>query len=603
MCSPNISSLSRRKSPSPCATSRCGPSSSLLAGLAIAIAAALSGWEPALAQVERRQLPVLQGEAPAQVDEGPRGLSAPPAGDWNSEQQGEALPQVDEGPTGPSAHPPKNWNSFVHPPAPTPGAGESRGESALPPDLWRGLDASAMQSLLAQVPIPSSSPALASLLARALATSPEGSGAETAVKIAALERAGRVNELIDMLAEASEPDAPAAYALVLLAAGRNDDACAVQLGTGQTGGAAKRASFMIPAYCAAASGDNEAARQALDIARDNGVDVGFASRAIGQGARGPLTKSLDVLDYLFLKLGQSANRPDIAAKASPELLFLLAHDDEAPAELRVAAAERAASLNIVDGETLATVYRDAAPRLPKSAQLPAALRAKLFASLEAQTSEKIRAESIDALLASGKDARIEIPMAQAMAQLNPPQDTQAASFAETSLRVAALAGDDQTAWDLTEQAGDRVRSWQLLLVTTDPLSERARSALDGGVDIALKAGLPGPLLQRLVTALDALGEEVPIPLWDLAAKTPQPDDGYLPPTGLLSTLKEAADAGDTGRTILLAAAVFGPDGPQGAHLIALGDGLRALKRVGLEEEARRLAFEALYARWPSRGKA
>jgi hypothetical protein len=581
--------------------SRCGPSSSLLAGLAITIAAVLSGWEPALAQVERRQLPVLQGEAPQQVDEGARGLSAPPRGDWNSQQQDEASPQVDEAPTGPSAHPPKNWNSFVHPPARLPSAAESRGESALQPDLWRGLDANAMQNLLAQVPIPSSSPALASLLARALATSSEGSGSETEVKIAALERAGRVNELIDMLGEANEPEALAAYALALLAAGRNDEACTVQLGAG---GAAKRASFLIPVYCAVASGDNEAARQALEVARDNGVDVGLASRAnAGQGARGPLTKSVDVLDYLFLKLGQSANRTDIAAKASPELLFLLARDDEAPAELRVAAAERAASLNIIDGETLATVYRDAAPRLPKSAQSPAALRAKLFASLETQRSEKIRAESIDALLASGKDARIEIPMAQAMAQSNQGRDTQAASFAETDVRVAALAGDDQTAWDLTEQAGDRVRSWQLLLVTTDPLSERARSALDSGVDIALKAGLPGPLLQRLVTALDALGEEVPIPLWDLAAKTPQPDDGYLPPTGLLSTLKEVADAGDTGRTILLAAAVFGPDGPQGAHLIALGDGLRALKRVGLDAEARRLAFEALYARWPSRGKA
>jgi hypothetical protein len=461
-----------------------------------------------------------------------------------------------------------------------------------------------MQSLLAQVPIPSSSPALASLLARALATSPEGAGAETEVKIAALERAGRVNELIEMLGEANEPGALAAYALALLAAGRGDEACAVELGAGAAEGLAKRASLLIPAYCAAASGDNDAARNALDVARDNGVDVAFASRAIaGQGARGPLARSVDVLDYLFLKLGQSGNRPDIAAKANPELLFLLARDDEASPELRIAAAERAAALNIIDGETLAAVYRDAAPRLPKSAQSPWALRAKLFAALEAQTSEKIRAESIDALLASGKDARIEIPMAQAMAQSSVLQDMQAASFAETSVRVAALAGEDQTAWDLTEQAGDRVRSWQLLLVTTDPLSERARSALDSGVDIALKAGLPGPLLQRLVTALDALGEEVPIPLWDLAAKTPQPDDGYLPPTGLLSTLKEAADAGDTGRTILLAAAAFGPDGPQGAHLIALGDGLRALRRVGLDTEARRLAFEALYAHWPSRGKA
>src|SRR6478736_5235759 len=435
MCSPNISSLSRRKSPSPCVTSRCGPSSSLLAGLAITIAAVLSGWESvvcseALAQVERRQLPVLQGEAPPQGDEGPRGPSAPPAGDWNSQRQGEAPPQVDEAPTGPSALPPKNWNSFVHPPAPPPSVAESRGASALPPDLWRGLDAGAMQSLLAQVPIPSSSPALASLLARALATSPEGSGRETEVKIAALEGAGRANE----------SEALAAYALALLAAGRNDEACAVQLGVGQADGVAKRASFLIPAYCAAASGDNEAARNALDVARNNGVDVGFASRAIaGQGGRGPLTKSVDVLDYLFLKLGQSANRADIAAKAGPELLFLLARDDEASPELRVAAAERAASLNIIDGTTLATVYRDEAPRLPKSAQSPAALRAKLFASLEAQTSEKIRAESIDALLASGKDARIEIPMAQAMAQSSQGRDMQAASFAETDVRVAALA--------------------------------------------------------------------------------------------------------------------------------------------------------------------
>ena len=49
--------------------------------------------------------------------------------------------------------------------------------------------------------------------------------------------------------------------------------------------------------------------------------------------------------------------------------------------------------------------------------------------------------------------------------------------------------------------------------------------------------------------------------------------------------------------------VLGPNGAKGAHLIALGDALRALKRVGLDAEARRLGFEALYARWPTRGKA
>lgn len=150
--------------------------------------------------------------------------------------------------------------------------------------------------------------------------------------------------------------------------------------------------------------------------------------------------------------------------------------------------------------------------------------------------------------------------------------------------------------------GEQARSWQLLLATTDPFAARARTALDSGVEIALKSELPGALLQRLVTVLDALGEEVPIPLWELAAKTPQPNDGHLPETGLLTTLKEAADRGEVGRTVLLTASVFGPDGPEGAHLIALGDGLRALGRVGLDAEARRLGFEALYARWPTRGK-
>ena len=203
-------------------------------------------------------------------------------------------------------------------------------------------------------------------------------------RIAALESAGRVNELVDMLGQGNELGALAPYALALLAAGRTEDACAVQLNAGgEAGGLAKRTTFLIPAYCAALSGDHGAARQALDVARDNGVDVTFAARAIGGQAQRPaLPPRADVLDYLFLKHGQGSARADMAAKATPELLFLLAHDDEAPAELRLAAAERAASRNVIDGETLASVYADAAAKLPKSAQSPGALRAKLFAALE-----------------------------------------------------------------------------------------------------------------------------------------------------------------------------------------------------------------------------
>jgi hypothetical protein len=148
-----------------------------------------------------------------------------------------------------------------------------------------------------------------------------------------------------------------------------------------------------------------------------------------------------------------------------------------------------------------------------------------------------------------------------------------------------------------------VANWQLLLAVTDPLGPRAEPALREGVQLAMQGGLPPALLHRLVTVLDALDYDVPIPLWDEASKMPQPGDGDLPATGALTSLKQAADAGEVGRTVLMTAAVLGPNGAKGAHLIALGDSLRALKRIGLDAEARRLGFEALYPHWPSRRKA
>jgi hypothetical protein len=318
---------------------------------------------------------------------------------------------------------------------------------------------------------------------------------------------------------------------------------------------------------------------------------------------------VDVADYVSLKLagpdGEAALKPDLAAKASPELLFRLARDAGAAPELRLAAAERAASLNVIAGDELARAYREAAAKLPQGAKSGPALRARLFASFDNAPSANIRAESIGALLASARDQGIEIPVAQALAQAAAGlvEDPQADFFAETGVRIAALAGDEESAWAWIDTGGERMRSWQLLLAASDPQGPRAKAALAAGIDIALKGGLPPPLLHRLVTVLDALDYEVPMPLWDEASKTPQPDDGDLPPTGALTGLKQAADAGDVGRTVLLAATVLGANGAKGAHLIALGDALRALKRVGLDAEARRLGFEALYARWPTRGKA
>jgi hypothetical protein len=43
---------------------------------------------------------------------------------------------------------------------------------------------------------------------------------------------------------------------------------------------------------------------------------------------------------------------------------------------------------------------------------------------------------------------------------------------------------------------------------------------------------------------------------------------------------------------------LGPSGAEGAHIISLGDSIRALRSAGLDTDARKLALEALFMGWP-----
>ena len=59
-------------------------------------------------------------------------------------------------------------------------------------------------------------------------------------------------------------------------------------------------------------------------------------------------------------------------------------------------------------------------------------------------------------------------------------------------------------------------------------------------DLAVHGRLDPTLLHRIATVLDALAYDVPIPLWEAASRTPQPAGGFLPETGVLSELQDAA---------------------------------------------------------------
>src|SRR5262249_37352238 len=117
-------------------------------------------------------------------------------------------------------------------------------------------------------------------------------------------------------------------------------------------------------------------------------------------------------------------------------------------------------------------------------------------------------------------------------------------------------------------------------------------------DLAARGRLGAGSLHRVVTVLDALDITVPLRLWEAAGRVAQPTGGHLPETGVLAELAQAAQQKESGRTIFLVVRALGPDGPDGANVLALGDSLRALKRTGLEADARRLGAEALFGVWP-----
>ena len=138
-----------------------------------------------------------------------------------------------------------------------------------------------------------------------------------------------------------------------------------------------------------------------------------------------------------------------------------------------------------------------------------------------------------------------------------------------------------------------------LIDIADPGLKATRGQSLASVEQMALAGRFTPeMLHRLATVLDALDYQVPIPLWEAASKTPQPNTGHLPETGVLTELQDAAKKKEFARTVLLTLRTVGTGGAEGAHMIALGDAIRGLKRAGLEPDARRLGFEALFVAWP-----
>ena len=501
--------------------------------------------------------------------------------------------------------------------------------SGLPSELWQGLDVPAIERLVAKLELPPRSPAVQALWRRLITASDSAAGQKLELLRAdALTRSGLLEDAGALLnkdpaALSSDALRAAMAARVEIGLGHTDQGC--ELTKSLLG---KRAdlpkpmqgdAILMTGYCAAVKGNPAAAGLTAELAREEKIDQPAAIAILdmlASGQKTPITglKTVTLLQYRTLALGGGVDRRDTIEHGEPALLLSLARDTGTEPALRLAAGEAAAKLNALTPAGLAELYRTLGAQAAAEALLttradkadPAAHRASLFKAAEAERTPLKKVRLIRALLDDAKRSGLYL---QTLVMLSATADSiqpvpEIGWFAETGIEIGLASGklDRARQWSLLGGSvpGDGgLRHWNALIDLADPAlkSERGR-ALASVEELAARGRLSPDLVHRLATVLDANDINVPIPLWEAASKVPPPANGYLPDTGVLTELQDASKKKEFGRTVLLVMRALGPAGSEGAHMIGLGDSIRALRRAGLDNDARRLSFEALFAQWP-----
>ncbi|SFV37414.1 hypothetical protein SAMN04488557_3151 [Hyphomicrobium facile] len=496
--------------------------------------------------------------------------------------------------------------------------------SGLPYELWGGMDVAALEKLISTIEIPPRSPVLHDLWKRLITSPSPGTSSANfaALRLEALYRSGLAREAAAEIAKQGGNDSPLLVTLQArneLASGHSDKACELVARSatlkGNIPARLKGQSILMAGYCSAIQDDKSSAGLAADLAREEGVETSPGLEALDALALNSKphyspVKQITLLDYRIAERVGGLPHKTVLEKGEPALLVSLASDHSTPADLGMPSTEAAARLNALTPEQLAGIYRVNAEQVPADELLAGRVpqgvgrRAALFRAAEDERTPMRKARLIRTFLDDAKHEGLGMIGAQMIApttaQLRPAPEI--VWFAETGVEIGLASGQFNMARDWIAVAdqggGPGLGHWRALIDIADakePDRGRSFSALE---TYAANGRFPSAALYRLTTVLEALDYLVPIPLWDAANRTPQPTSGYLPETGVLTELQVASKKQEFGHTVLLVMKALGPNGAQDANLIALGDSIRALKRAGLEADARRLGLEALLPSWP-----
>ncbi|MEZ5960165.1 MAG: hypothetical protein R3C30_07005 [Hyphomonadaceae bacterium] len=489
----------------------------------------------------------------------------------------------------------------------------SRANGALPGDIWSRSDPAFLAAAFDRLPANYDSPATLALARRVLfsgADAPRGEGADAAARqrFEALGRMGAADELATLAAGAGSAATDPAIAQYAAQAelARNQRAQACNRGrAANVGEQVPPFLLRLRAYCAAVAGDRAAADLALELARaQNAADTWYSGAVAAAGgapaARPPAARYDNSLAVQLSIAGGLRPGPNPLTSASTLALVALARNEQAPQPQRAQAAALAFRRGVISAQEARTILA-ATPAEITSALPPivVALRQVTAApgSMEAATAIASALRSATAYADFAAVARFF--RADIAALQSAPDAGSAVLFA----RAALAAGDAQLGQRLVasarlagaEEAALAPLDAALVAYT---ISRNAQGSMAMQRRIDRAGPQQGRGAARDVAILAALGAPLEGSVQTFLL-TNAPQGGARADSGAMLALESAVERGAIGEGALLAAAALGEGGPARLDAESVTHIVRALHALHLEDEARRIAAEAILAGAPS----
>ncbi len=499
----------------------------------------------------------------------------------------------------------------------------SRANGALASDIWSRSDPAFLAQAFDRLPAIYDSPAALALARRVLlsgADAPRGGDADAAARrrFEALGKMGAADELATMASGAGSASTDVAIAQYAAQAelARNQRVQACNRGRAAVAGEQVPPFLLrLRAYCAAVAGDRAASDLALELARaQNAADAWYtgavAAAGGAPGARPPAARYDNSLAVQLSIAGGLRPGPNPLANASTLALVALARNERTPQPQRAQAAALAFRRGVISEAEARTILA-ATPAEITSALPPIVVALRRIQTLP--TSAGPEAVSVVALenaraiadvlrqstayadfAAAARFFRTDIAALQSA-----PDAASAVLFARAALAASDAQLGQRLVTSARQAGGDEAALAPLdaaLAVLTGASNAQGSMAMQRRIDRA--AGAQARAAARDVAIMAALGAplEGGVQVF-LFANAPQ--GGARADSGAMLALASAVERGAVGEGALLAVVAAGEAGPARLDAESVERIIRALRGLHMEDDARRLAAEAILAGAPS----